>query len=341
MPPTQLSAAEKLLDRLAADWPVDAWRDVHVVVAVSGGADSVALLRALDLLRKQNEGRGKLYVGHFNHCLRGAESDRDEHFVSQLASTLGLPVHLGRADDRAENEETAREQRYAFLRSIAHQLGARYVATAHTLDDQAETVLLRALRGTGLAGLAGIPFSRALGGPRGNSASVVRPLLAISRQQVEAFLAELQQSFCQDATNTSSAFTRNWIRNELMPPIRNRFGEQTSARLAGLAEQAAEAHEFVAEQASKLASKAFVVDPSGSEISVDCKPLQTASALLVRQAVREAWGRAGWPEQAMARRDWIRLSEFLLSATALPAITLPAEVRLQREEGLATLSRRC
>src|SRR5262245_36914671 len=185
-----------LLAKLAADWPPETWRDVTVLVAVSGGADSVALARALYQLRAPGEGR--LVLAHYNHRLRGAESDGDQAFVEELGRQLAMPVAIGRQDgekeraragetESAKSEEALREVRYQFLVRTANETGTRYVATAHTADDQVETVLHNILRGTGLAGLAGIPRVRPLAG----AATLIRPLLSVTRAEVIDYLASL------------------------------------------------------------------------------------------------------------------------------------------------------
>src|SRR5262245_22639104 len=185
------------LANLAAAWPPANWQDVTVLVAVSGGADSAALLRGLVEIRAAGEGR--LIAAHFNHKLRGAESDADQAFVEQLGRELGVKVVAGRraGEGGLATEESLREARYEFLTSISGVYGARYVATAHTADDQVETVLLNVLRGTGLAGLAGIPRIRQLA----EATTLIRPLLDVTRADVLEFLAGLKQPFREDASN--------------------------------------------------------------------------------------------------------------------------------------------
>src|SRR3569623_1408931 len=162
--------------RLAEDWAPSDWSDLTVLVAVSGGADSVALLRGMAALRRS--GPGRLIVAHFNHALRAAAAE-DERFVVELCRELGLVCEVGRsrvAERAAECgdgvEAAARHARYEFLQATADRLGARYVATAHTADDQAETILHRILRGTGLAGLSGMSRSR----PLGQAVPLLRPM---------------------------------------------------------------------------------------------------------------------------------------------------------------------
>ena len=189
----------------------------RVAVAVSGGADSVALLRVLLELRER---LGLvLHVAHFNHQLRGEEADADERFVAELARQHDLPFFAGRADVRAHAEtnklsieHAARELRYQWLLELAHNENLEPIATAHNADDQAETVLMRFLRGAGTEGLAGIhPFLVR------DDVRIVRPLLTTSRAQIEEFLHRLNQPWREDHTNRDTKHTRNRIRHELLP----------------------------------------------------------------------------------------------------------------------------
>ena len=150
--------------RLAASWPPEDWKEITVLVAVSGGGDSVALLRGLAALKLPGEGR--LIVAHVNHKLRGADSEADQAFVQELCRQLGLACEIATATvdlsaGRGQGTEaTARRGRYAVLDGTAGRVGARFVVTAHTADDQAETILHRMLRGTGIRGLSGMSRSR-------------------------------------------------------------------------------------------------------------------------------------------------------------------------------------
>ncbi len=175
-----------------------------VVCAVSGGADSVALLFALYLL-KEKLGI-TLEAAHFNHHLRGEESHRDEAFVASLCDRYDIPLHRGSGEiipGKKGLEAAARDARYAFLRSLPGK-----IATAHTADDNAETVLMHLIRGTGLKGLGGITPVH------GN---VIRPMLKVTRREVEAFLEEWCLSHIEDSSNDTDAFLRNRIRHHVMP----------------------------------------------------------------------------------------------------------------------------
>ena len=175
-----------------------------VICAVSGGADSVALLFALYLLKEKLAIR--LEAAHFNHHLRGEESNRDEAFVRKLCDQFDIPLHVGGAQVQPGKkglEAAARDARYVFLRTLKGK-----VATAHTADDNAETILMRLIRGTGLKGLGGITPVQG---------SVIRPMLRITRQEVEAFLEEWCLSHIEDSSNESDDFLRNRIRHHVMP----------------------------------------------------------------------------------------------------------------------------
>ena len=178
-----------------------------VICAVSGGADSMALLWAMYLLRDTLEIR--LEAAHFNHCLRGEESRRDEQFVRRFCEDHGICIHVGsKAVLPGEKglEAAAREVRYAYFRSLDG-----IIATAHTADDNAETVLMHLIRGTGLKGLGGIaPVSDRL----------IRPMLDISRQEVLAFLEEYAINFVEDSTNAADDYLRNRVRHHILPLIR-------------------------------------------------------------------------------------------------------------------------
>lgn len=188
----------------------------HIVCAVSGGADSVALLFGLYLLKEKLG--VTLSAAHFNHHLRGDESDGDEDFVRDFCAGYRIPLEVGGARVQPGPkglEAAAREARYAFLRALPGK-----IATAHTADDNAETVLMHLLRGTGLKGLGGI---------RPVSGNVIRPMLAITRQEVEAFLAEYSLPHREDSSNAADAFLRNRIRHGVLPLLRQ---ENPGAALA-------------------------------------------------------------------------------------------------------------
>jgi tRNA(Ile)-lysidine synthase len=214
----------------------------RVAVAVSGGADSVALLRLLLQLRA--ELGIVLSVAHVNHKLRGADSDEDERFVAELARQDGLDLHVCDGPVEASRgseigsgiEAAARELRYGFFRQLARAGRVGKIATAHTLDDQAETVLLRIFRGTGVRGLSGIHPQLVFEEQGRTFGEVVRPLLGFRRAALMEFLGACGQGWREDASNRDIAFLRNRVRHRLLPLIAEEFGEAAIEHMGELAE---------------------------------------------------------------------------------------------------------
>ena len=208
----------------------------RVSVAVSGGADSVALLRLLLELRQ--ELGVVLTVAHFNHRIRGPEADADQHFVSNLARQFDLQFCSGSADapayarsQKTSLETAARDLRHTWFAQLVREGKADKIATAHTLDDQAETVLMRILRGTGTRGLAGIsPWQR--------QKELVRPLLTVTRKEIEEYLNNLGQVWREDSSNLELHHARNRIRHELLPALQRDYNPAIRQILADLAEVA-------------------------------------------------------------------------------------------------------
>ena len=200
-----------------------------VICAVSGGADSMALLFGLYLLRDKLDIH--LEAAHFNHGLRGAESDSDEAFVREFCQRYEIPLHCGSAEVRAGKkglEAAARDARYGYFRTLSGT-----IATAHTADDNAETVLLHLVRGTGLKGLG------AIAPVNGN---LVRPLLSVTRQEILAFLDEYHIPYVTDSSNETDDFLRNRLRHHVIPLLKQenpRLGENLSAMALRLREDEA------------------------------------------------------------------------------------------------------
>jgi tRNA(Ile)-lysidine synthase len=215
----------------------------RICIAISGGADSVALLltlHAANAAKHEALGVG-LSAVHIHHGLRGAEADADQQFVEDLCINLDIPLHLHRANvpERVAEthetiEEAARAVRYDFFNTLITSGHADSILTAHTLDDQAETVLMKLLRGAWTEGLSAIHPVVTL--PKGK---ILRPFLQTRRAEIEAFLNSINQPWREDSTNTDTAFTRNKIRHELLPQLRayNPNLDQTLANLAELARE--------------------------------------------------------------------------------------------------------
>ncbi len=306
-----------------------------LVVAVSGGADSVALLRALIELRGGDP--GLLVIAHLNHCLRGDESDRDEQFVRQLQAKLiesevgSLELAVERRDMAAiaaqtgDNlEATARRERYAWLTEVARRFGLSHVATGHTADDQAETVLHRLLRGAGLQGLRGIAPRRELA----PGVEVIRPMLTATRAEVLEFLSEIVQPFQEDRTNFDLSFTRNRIRHQLLPLLKADYNSAIVSHLSQLAEQAAETFADVESAARQLLAEAEL-PPAGTLRILDARKLVGKPRHLIRETIRLIWDRESWSRDAMSFADWDRAAAVVLGE--LPSVDLPGRVRVRRK----------
>ena len=329
---------------LADAWPPEAWQDVTVLLAISGGADSVALLRAICALKTGGEGR--VCVAHFNHRLRGEESATDEAFVVDLAARFNLPCQLGSAGDETSPEASgdgleaaARAARYEFLRRTAARLGARYVVTAHTADDQIETILHRIVRGTGIVGLAGMRRAR----PLGSAASLIRPLLGFRRARLVAYLDDLGQPCRYDSTNADVRFTRNRIRHELLPLLAVQFNPGVTDALLRLGNLAGEVQAVADSLVNRLAGQCVVAEGADA-VRVETRVLAGEHRYLVRELFMAVWRRQGWPMQAMGFTEWDLLAEMAQACaggTPDPPSkqTLPGNILAEPAEGHVRLVR--
>jgi len=297
-----------------------------VLLAVSGGADSVVMLRCFVAYTLHHHAvPATIHIAHVNHGLRGSESDDDALFVRQLAARFGLPYHETRltpdmfaADDSGSVEAAARKLRYDFLQQTAEQNALRYVAVAHNADDQAETILQRIVRGTGIAGLAGIPPVRRLG----EAVTLIRPMLPFSRQRILAYLNVLQQPFRTDSTNAKSKYTRNKIRNDLLPLLASEYNRAVGDALLRLATQAADWTDYVNSQTDALYDRAVICRcRQGTEtgrcqtVTVHVGALSGSAPLLVRELFVAIWSRHHWHLRDMTFAHWQQLAEMTLPQT--------------------------
>lgn len=302
----------------------------RVLVGVSGGADSTALLLCLHRLAPTFH--LSLVVGHLNHQLRGHEADEDEQFVRDLAGELGLSFVSENADVKGlaalrklNLEDAARRARYDFLRRTAVRLDCRKIAVGHNLNDQAESVLIRFLRGSGPDGLSGIhPVLDNL---------VIRPLLECSRPEIEAYLQSLGRSHREDSSNKELRLRRNRVRRELIPYLQEHFNPRLLEVLARSAARARDIAEYL-ERESRLACEASRKTSGPGSIILSVKRLSelhpAVRSAVVRRAVRECRGSlTGISDRHV--RDVIRLAE---SKRSGHSIDLPGGLvaRLEFEE---------
>ena len=274
----------------------------RLAAAVSGGADSVALLCLLLELRK--ELGIVLSIAHVNHKLRGEESDEDERFVATLARQHRLELHAWDAPvDRhgASIEAAARKLRYGFFRQLAREGRVNKVTTAHTLDDQAETVLLRIFRGSGIRGLSGIRPRIVFedgGCPFGE---LVRPLLGFRRSALREFLREKEQTWREDSSNRDRAFLRNRVRHRLLPMIAEEFAEVSIEHMAELAEIARAEEEHWETGHPEVRAQGGGAGQTRQAASLPVSPLMTLPLAAQRRLVR-AWLETNTPDLSISFR---------------------------------------
>ena len=307
----------------------------RVLVAVSGGADSVALLHAL--LALQPVWRLSLYLAHLDHGLR-PESAADAAFVRELGRRWRVPTTVERRPVRARCaregwslEDGARRIRYQFLLETAHRYSAERVALAHTADDQAETVLMRLVRGTGLMGLCAIPVAR----PLADGVTVVRPLLALWRRDVVAYLQAEGLAYREDATNADGRFARNRIRHELLPLLERDYNPAIKQALTHLAEtslwDAAYLQDAAGRQWKRMVKEAGNGGASGPSVAISIPALRRQPKALQRQLVRRAIQRIRGELGQLEFRHWLEVERLWGERPVGTLLDLPGGVRLIRE----------
>jgi tRNA(Ile)-lysidine synthase len=295
-------------------------REERLLVAVSGGVDSMALL---DVLTRLQDRLGlRLHVAHVHHGLRGKAADRDAAFVVAEAARRNLGASLCRLDPterrRGESVEMwARAARYACLDAVAARVRASRIVVAHTLDDQAETVLLHLLRGTGPRGLAGIPPLRH---------RILRPLLTVSRGEIEAYAAARHLAYRTDASNASDAYLRNRVRHHLLPLLAKEYNPRIVRSLAALAALVREDESALAEQAASLLAQA--AREAGPTVRLAVEALRAAPPAVARRAFQDAFQRASRGRHALTRRHVEALRRLL---THDGMVRLPGGAEARRE----------
>jgi len=309
-------------------------RDELVLAAVSGGADSVALAWAL-----REGGFCRLHFAHVHHGLRGA-ADGDAAFVADLARRWSVPLHIERIDTAALAgewgcgiEEAARRGRYDALAAMAEGAGAPAVAVGHHANDQAETVLHRVVRGTHLRGLAGMRPKR----PLTPDVQLVRPLLWATRDRIEALLASAGLTWRSDHTNRQIEFTRNFLRHEVFPLLRQVNG-RVDVALGRLAAAAADADATLSALAGRLLDRACR-RRGDTEVVLRVAPLTKAPPLLASMAMRSALAMLSAPEQALSQDRYDDLLAVLAGEVA--GVDLPGGIRAERAGKDIVLRRGC
>ena len=279
-------------------WPAEKWSGVTVLVAFSGGADSVALTLALSRLQPAGT---TIHVAHFNHRLRGQDADDDASFVEQFCQRHGLACTVGITSVAAEkvspSEADLRAVRYDFLTKLAGTIGARYIVTAHTADDQVETVLHRLCRGSGLRGLGGIREFQPLG-----EFVLARPLLHVWRADVLDYLETHDEVYRTDASNASDQYTRNRIRQHIVPALQERVQSDAPERIATAAMMLRNVYDFMQQQCEQFCEDH--IQFGQSEVRIAANAIREIHSALGVEVLRHVWCVQGWPLRDMSAEVW-------------------------------------
>lgn len=308
--------AERLLDKQDS-----------VVVGVSGGPDSMALLHLLLELNKSHGWKLGIHVAHLNHRLRHDDAEKDAAFVQAAADSLSLPCSVdskdvGKLSGQGSGgiEEIGRRERYAFFERVCLQTGAKAVAVAHQADDNAETILHRTLRGTGLRGLAGIPRKRSLS--PNSQIFVVRPLLRRTKRELLAYLADDGIAFREDRSNESNEPMRNKIRRVLIPQIEADINPQVRDALTRLGEQAQWLEEFLGETVQRT-FETLIISRTDQDLTLNADALGRKSRIVQTEIIRLAYRSFGLGEQNLSFANLRSALELIASADSGKKVNLP------------------
>lgn len=301
------------------------------IVAVSGGKDSIALVCAIWSLFPSF--KDSLIVAHVNHGLRGTESDLAEDLVSTLSKGFGATFCCRKLDPRKLKsspdgiESAARAARYDFFVELAKTYGSRYVFTAHHADDQAETILFRILRGTGIKGLRGIPVLSQLT----PELTLCRPLLHVWRDEIESYLASIEMNWQEDSSNSQNQFSRNKIRNIVLPKLESLFGGDVSDSIVSLGKIANEHWSLVESLVEPLQS--LILSSNENFVEIDSSKLKSQHPVLISEFLRKVWTAKGWPQQDISAADWQLLKEWVLLDTLQSRRDFPGGVAVSMKSG--------
>ncbi len=298
-----------------------------VLAAVSGGPDSVFLLRVLLALRNKLKIK-KIAVCHLDHGLRGEDSAADADFVKKLAEDLSLEYYHGWADlargasKKLSTEERARQARYAFYGNCAARSGANVVATGHTLDDQAETVLMRIVKGSSLKGAVGILPVR-----QQDNIRFIRPLIELEKSEITGFLEKAGACYRIDRTNLESIYFRNVVRREILPFLA-KYNPRIKRALSSFAEHLREDYEFIESCKGRFFENIGV--GKDGEVILPLKEIVIQPKALQKEIFRDALGRAGGDIKRLTFRHWKDLERFVRDKRSGDSMDLPGAIRVER-----------
>ena len=307
-----------------------------VLTCVSGGPDSMALLYLMRELQKDY--KIKLAVAHLDHMLRGRQSAGDAAFVKKTAIGLSIPVITEKKDvkriagsRRMSAEEAAREVRYDFYRRAAKKTGANKIATGHNADDQAETVLMRFLKGSGSRGLSGIPYKRRLG-----DVWVIRPLLDVTRRDIENYLKKRKLPSRVDASNFKAIYLRNRLRHNLIPLLEKKFNPRIRENLKSIAKNLGDESDYLDAAAQKICKR--LARKSKGTVGIGMQPLLRCHVALQRLVVRQVINSLKGDLKRIEYRHWGEI-EALLSRKDSSIVDLPGGIKVRKDRGRLIFSK--
>lgn len=300
-----------------------------VMAGVSGGPDSVTLLHVLNSLKKEYS--LNIVIAHLDHKFRGEESEADRKFCESLAKKYNLEIAWEAIDvpkiakeKGISPEEAARFERYDFFKRASKKKGIEKIAVGHTRDDQAETVLMRIMRGAGMKGLGGISPVKEMPGFK-----IIRPLIEVSRKDVESFVSEAGLKFRTDSSNEKSIYTRNKIRLELIPLLEKEFNSNIKEVLANMAENLQIENDFLARYARRKFKSVSKIKPG--EILIDIKKFRKQP-----EAVRKRILRAGLEElkgdlRRLTYQHWKEIEELIYNRPVNSIVDLPGGISVAKD----------
>jgi tRNA(Ile)-lysidine synthase len=305
-----------------------------VLVAVSGGPDSVFLLHILNYLNKKLK-LGGIFVANLDHGIRGKESREDSDFVKRLSGDLGLHFIHKKADLKKgprgfSTEELARKARYAFFAEAAKKTGATILATGHNLDDQAETVLMRVIKGSSLKGMAGVLPVRMEG-----TLKVIRPLIELEKREMIDYLDSNNIRYKLDSTNFEPLYFRNVVRSEIIPFL-EKYNPRLKRVIFNLAEHLREDLEFIEEHKAKAAKN---ISHGQGGASIRLRDIVVQPKALQKELLRDCLSASGGDLKKLTFRHWKDMENFLKHNRKGSSLDLPGPVRLSRTSDMLIFSK--
>lgn len=315
-----------------------------IIVGVSGGPDSVALLKTLYSLNSEKNLRLRLYVAHLNHQLRRNFSEEDALFVQNLSKELSLPFILKSvniqkiaAETKLSVEETARKERYAFYLEAARSHNASHIATGHTADDNAETLLHRIIRGTGVLGLGGIPIKRSFSSHM--PLLIIRPLLFAWKREILEYLEKEQTKYRTDASNYEKEYMRNRIRNELIPLLEKNYNPNIKNSLFRLSQILTTSNEYLLTECNTAFENATIKESNGA-YALDTELLLKQPGILQYLLLQKMLTTMHLPLKAIHFGHYSTILEGIAKKGKRKGFQLPGKITVWHEQGKLFLEKR-